>query len=111
MWWYSIIERCRYTNINQQFKQDLYNCILQHPQVVQSPISNYFLKLSIYGQVEPHLVPKFSFQALVIELHNSILSTSEEGGIKKTRDADNNITISDSTLHNILPPQLKKMNS
>ena len=36
-------------------------------------------------------------------------SPLEEGGLKDERDAENNIIISDSTLHNILTPQLKNM--
>ena len=36
-----------------------------------------------------------------------MMSPPEEGGIKEARDADTNITISDSTLRKILPPQLK----
>ena len=35
----------------------------------------------------------------------------QEGGLKEARDEDNNIIISDSTLLNILPPQLKNMTS
>ena len=35
----------------------------------------------------------------------------EESVINEARDADNNIIISYSTLRNILPPQLKMMNS
>ena len=38
-----------------------------------------------------------------------MLSTSEEGGLKEARYAENNIIISYSTLCSILPPQLKKM--
>ena len=34
----------------------------------------------------------------------------EEGGLKDKRDAEDKIIISDSTLRNILPPQLKNMN-
>ena len=33
----------------------------------------------------------------------------EEVGLKKARDAENNIIISYSTLHNILPPQRKNV--
>ena len=38
-----------------------------------------------------------------------MVSPPEEGGIKEARDAENNIIISDSTLCNIMSPQLKKM--
>ena len=59
--------------------------------------------------MEPQLVTKLLFQVLVRELHNSMVSPPEEGGLKEARDSYNHIIISDSTLRNILPPQLKNM--
>ena len=53
----------------------------------------------------------FCLQVYARELHNIIVSPTEEDGLKETIDADNNITISDSALQNILPPQLKNVNS
>ena len=44
----------------------------------------------------------------VQELHNTMVSPPELGGIKESKDVDNNIIISDSTLCKILSPQLKK---
>ena len=38
-----------------------------------------------------------------------MVSPPEEGGLKEARDSVNNIIISDSMLHNIFPPQLKKI--
>ena len=55
------------------------------------------------------MVLKLLSQVSVQELYNSTVSTSEEVGLNEARDADNNIIISDSTLPNILPPQLKNM--
>ena len=68
-----------------------------------SPIANDCINLSIEGQVEPQLVRKFSFQVLVRELHNKMVSPPEEGGLKEARYADNNIIISNSNLRKILP--------
>ena len=48
-------------------------------------------------------------QLTVQEPHNRIASTPEEGGLKEEINADNNITIIDSTSRNILRPQLKNM--
>ena len=48
-------------------------------------------------------------QASVRELHNSLVSDPNDGGIKDARDEDGNIIISDSTLCSPLPPQLKQM--
>ena len=61
----------------------LYNCIIQHPQVMQSQIGNYCLKLSIWVQVEPQLVPKLLLQVSVTELHNSIASPLEQDILKE----------------------------
>ena len=60
-------------------------------------------------QSEPQLVPKLLLQVSVIEIHNSLVSDPNDGGIKDTRDEDGKIIISDSTLRSLLPPQLKQM--
>ena len=46
----SIIPKLRgYKKINEWVNEDLYNWILHHLQVLQSPIVNYLLKASIDG--------------------------------------------------------------
>ena len=82
---------------------------MNHPQVVQSPIVNYCLKVKLDGHTEPQLVPKLLLQVSVIELHNNLVSNTDNGGIKESIDEDNNIVISDYTLHSLLPPQLKNV--
>ena len=56
-------------------------------------------------------MPKLLLHVSVRKHHNSMVSHPEEGGLKKVRDEDNNIIISDSPLRNILPHQLKNMTS
>ena len=60
-------------------------------------------------QTETQLVPKLLLQVSVIELHNSLVSDPNDVRLKDVRDEDDNIMISDSTLHSLLPPQLKQM--
>ena len=60
-------------------------------------------------QIEPQLAPKLLLWVSVIELHNSLVSYPNDGGLKDAMDEDYNITISDSTLYSLLPPQLKKI--
>ena len=86
----------------------MYTWITRHPQVVRSPISNDFLKVVLDDQIEPQLIPKLLLQVSVRELHNSLVSDPNDGGIKDARDEDGKIIISDSTLRSLLPPQLKK---
>ena len=40
------------SKIDKQIKKSLYNWIMHHPQVVQSPIFNYCLKVKIDGHTE-----------------------------------------------------------
>ena len=97
-----------HSKINEQIKRNLYTWITRHPQVVQSPISNDCLKVVLYDHIEPTLVPKLLLQVSVRELHNSLVSDPNYGGIKDARDEDCKIIISDSTLRSLFPPQLKK---
>ena len=48
----------RALKISKQIKKYLYNWIMHHPQVVQSPSANGCLKVNIYGYTELQLVPK-----------------------------------------------------
>ena len=100
-----------HSKINDQIKRNLYTWITRHPQVVQSPISNDCIKVVLDDQSEPQLVPKFLLQVSVRELHNSLVSDPNDGGLKDTRDEDGKIIISDSTLRSLLPPQLKQMSA
>ena len=59
-------------------------------------------------QTETQLVTKLLLQVSVRELHNSLVSDPNDGGIKDARDEYYNIIISDSTLRSLFPPQLKK---
>ena len=76
---------------------------------MQSPIANYCLTVSIDGHPEPQVFPKLLLRVSFQELHNSMLSPPEDGGLQEAIYADNNIIISYSTLQSILQPQLNKM--
>ena len=78
---------------------------MHHPQAVQSPIFNYCLKVNIDGHTRPQTDTKLLLQVSVQEFHNSLIINRVDGGIKDARHSDNNIIISDSTLHSLFPPQ------
>ena len=81
---------------------------MHHPQSVQSTIFNYCLKVNIDGYTEMQLVPKLLLHVSVRELNKNIFSGADNDRIKEARYEDDNITISDPTLHSLLPPKLKK---
>ena len=87
----------------------MYAWITRRTQVVQPQISNDCLKVMLDDQTESQLVPKFLLQVSVRELHNSLVSDQNDGGLKDARDEDGKIIISDSTLCSLLPPKLKQM--
>ena len=97
--------------INDQINKSLYNWIICHPQVLQSPIFNDCLKVKIYGHTRPQMVPKLLLKVSVRDLHNSIVSNPGDGGIKEARYANNNIIISNSTLRSLFPPQQKNVST
>ena len=54
---------------------------------------------------------KIFLQVFVQKLHNSLVGEPVYVGLKKWRDAENNIIIRDYKLRSLLPPQFKKMSS
>ena len=62
-------------------------------------------------QTEPQLVPKLLLHVSVRELHNSLVSDPNDGGLKDARVKYGKIIISYSTLCSLLPPQLKQMSA
>ena len=100
-----------HSKINYHIKGKLYAWIIRHPQVLQSPISNDCLKGFFDDKTEPHVVPKLVIQVSVRELHNRLVSDPNDGGIKDSRDEENNIIISDSTLCSLLTQNFKQMSS
>ena len=100
--WTKKIKNKVYSKINEQIKHNMYKWITPHPQVFQLLISNDRLKVMLDDQIEPQLVPKLLLQVYVRELHNSLLSDPNDGGLKDTRDEDGKIIIIDSTLHHCI---------
>ena len=80
-----------------------------YPQVVQSPIYNDCLKVVLDDHTEPQLVPNVLLQVSARELHKSLVSDPNDGGLKDARDENGKIIISDSTLCLLLSPQSKQM--
>ena len=74
-------------------------------------MSNDCLKVMLDDQTEPQLVPKLLLQVPVRELHNRLVSDTNDVGLKYYRYEYDNIIISDSTLCSLLPPQLIQMSA
>ena len=95
-----------HSKINEQIKRNLYTWITRHPQFFQLQISNDCLKVMLYDQTGPQLVPELLLQVSVRELHNSLVSDPNYGGLKYARNENGKIIISNSTLHSLLPSRV-----
>ena len=62
-------------------------------------------------QTKPQLVPKLLLQVSVRELHQSLVSDPNDGGLKDARDEDGKIIISDSALRSLLSHKLKQISA
>ena len=71
-----------HSKTNEQIKSNLYVWITCHPQVSQSPIYNDCLKVMFDDQTEPQMVQKLLLKASVREMHNSLVSDPNDGGLK-----------------------------
>ena len=71
-----------YTKITDRIKQALYDCILQHIQVIQSSVSNDYIRVSVYGKNEKLIVHKPLLQVPVWLIHNIMVKPEEYGGLK-----------------------------
>ena len=109
--WTNKPKRKGHSKINDQIKPNLYACITNHPQVIQSPIYNDCLKVMFDDQTEPQLVPKLLLQVSVRELHESLVSDTNDGGLKDAIEEYDNTIISDYILRSMLPPQLNQMSA
>ena len=63
------------------------------------------MKVKIDYDTEAQLVPKMLLQVSVRELHKNLVMNTIDGGLKEARYEDDNITITDSKLNSLLPPQ------
>ena len=73
------------SKIDDQVKKSHYNYIMRNPQVVQSPIVNYFLKVNIDGHTENQLVkncycrcPSENFVTALLLTHTMVDSNIQD---------------------------------
>ena len=85
------------SKINNWINNSLYNWIILHSHIVQSPIFNNIMKMNIDDHTRPKIVPSLLLQVYVRELHKILVNYPYDVGLKEARDAENSITISNST--------------
>jgi hypothetical protein len=84
--------------------------IINHENVVHSPISSDTLLVKLSGFNAKQRIGKLSLEIPVRDFHNHVVSRVEEGGLPQARNQDGRIIISDTALRQIIKsgiPQLQ----
>ena len=107
--WYTIINQKGYTKITANVKQAMYYWNIQNPQVVQSKIANYCIKVFIDGPSIKQVLPKMSFQVSV-KKYTTWWWFQEKKVVRNTCKKENtNVITNNSILWYTLPPLTSSM--
>ena len=96
-----------FSKVTSEIKEALDQWVRNHPNVRPSPITRdtLLVKNPLTGLKER--TGKLLLEIPVRELHNDMLLPTIEGGFAGARDEDGKIIISDTTLRNLLPFELR----
>jgi hypothetical protein len=86
--------------------------IINHENVVHSPISSDTLLVKLFGFNTKQPIGKLLLEIPVRDLHNHLVSRVEEGGLPQARNQNGDIVISDTALRRIIKsdiPQLRRL--
>ena len=108
MRWSSVAARRKYSKITSELKVKLHNWILRHPYVIKSPYpQDTLLWKKQDGTVER--IPKILISISIRELHNDMLKKASDGGLDGAVDTNGNAVISDTSLRDNLPFNLRAL--
>ena len=99
-----VVKSKGYNKVDQDLIDKVYSFIENHPNVIQSPIMNDYVRVK--DKTDPsviHKVPKMLLQISIRELHNDVLEQLPEAS------KDGIPLVSDTKLREMIPPQVKKM--
>ena len=112
--WLTILKRYwrGHRKITPAVKEAIVSWVRQHGNVATLPIYSETLLVKGPGSSEKHRVPKLLLEIPVRELHNLLLAPTDQGGLAQSRDEENKILCSDTTLRRIIRrdlPELRRM--
>ncbi len=99
-----VVKSKGWTKVDKDLEEKVISFIVNHPNVVQSPIMNDFVLVK--DKEDPttvHKVPKLLLQVSIRELHNNLIEQLPEAS------KDGVPLVSDAKLRQMIPPQVKKM--
>ena len=101
---------CSEKNVSEALRQKLVEWIIKFSNVRESPITRDTLLIADAGVGVKRIVPKLLMKCSMQQLHNELISSTDDGYLLGARHANtNDVIISDTMLHSLAPPQLRPM--
>jgi hypothetical protein len=107
--WSNVQSRQGYSKVSPAIRSKFLEWFMNHPNVVESPITNETLLIHNLVTGQKERVSKLLLPISIRELHNDMLLPPDEGGFKEAWDETGNVRISDTALRALLPEQARKM--
>ena len=109
--WSSVQSRKGYSKVSPALREKLYDWILKHPEIINSPISNDTILIRNPTNANEKIrVGKLLRNISIRELHNDLMAEPPLG-LKEALDQKGNCLISDTSLNSLMPPNVKKMSN
>ena len=100
----------RKKSVSKALRQKLVEWIMKNSNVRESPIARDTLLITDAEYGVKRRVPKFLLEFSMRQLHNYIITSSDDGGLLGSRHADKNyVIISDTMICSLSPNQLRPM--
>jgi hypothetical protein len=107
--WAVTKKRKGYSKITVEIREKLHHWIMNHPHVIDSPISNDTVLILNPDTNLKERVGKLLCEVSIRELHNDLIEEEVNGGLKEARGVSGEVIISDSALRYLLPVQMRPM--
>ena len=107
--WSNVKSRKGYSKVSPEIRFIFLEWFMNHPNVVESPITNETLLVRNLVTGQKERVNKLLLQISIRELHNDMLLPPDEGGFKEAWDETGKVRISDTAMRALLPEQARKM--
>ena len=97
-----------YSKVSRALREKLYDWILKHPEIINSPISNDTILIRNPTNANEKIrVGKLLHNISIQELHNDLMAEPPLG-LKEALDQKGNCLISDTSLNSLMSPNVKK---
>ena len=106
--WIEIDNKIIGRKISKETIEKIHSWICNIPQVVNSPLTNYYVNIKNNTTVKDNKTENLLIKISIRELSNDLINTPKEVGFSGTRSESAGAIIEDKWLKKYMPPRYKK---